>query len=233
MALRKALKRLGMVTGTLALGAGGFALYVEASGIPHYPVEPVDVVIERTPQRVAHGRELAGTLYPERSAGFYEGGNTLLDASGREIYSANLTPDPATGIGSWTEDDFARALRGGLRPDGTLLRAIYAYLKTLSPVARPRPASPAQTARAASEGQRTYVERRCTSCHGERGSGLYDLRRAAAKYPTDAEHIAFIKNPAARRPGIAMPAWEGVIREEEYPALAAYVRSLQLPEAAQ
>lgn len=34
---------------------------------------------------------------------------------------ANITPDPETGIGRWTEDDFFRALREGKRPDGTTL----------------------------------------------------------------------------------------------------------------
>lgn len=59
----------------------------------------------------------------------------------------NITP---TGIGQWTEADFFRAMRQGLRPDGTAikpfmpwqtmgkmtddeLRAIYLYLKTVPP----------------------------------------------------------------------------------------------------
>lgn len=34
------------------------------------------------------------------------------------IYSTNITSDPETGIGNWSEDDFERALRSGERPDG-------------------------------------------------------------------------------------------------------------------
>ena len=34
------------------------------------------------------------------------------------IYSTNITPDAATGIGNWSEEDFERALRQGERPDG-------------------------------------------------------------------------------------------------------------------
>ena len=34
-------------------------------------------------------------------------------------YPRNLTPDPTTGIGNWSEDDIAKALRTGQRPDGT------------------------------------------------------------------------------------------------------------------
>ncbi|MDR5760226.1 cytochrome c [Caballeronia sp. LZ035] len=34
------------------------------------------------------------------------------------IYSTNITPDPETGIGRYTEEDFARALRKGVAKDG-------------------------------------------------------------------------------------------------------------------
>ncbi len=34
------------------------------------------------------------------------------------FYSPNITPDEETGIGSWSDADFARALRHGIRPDG-------------------------------------------------------------------------------------------------------------------
>jgi mono/diheme cytochrome c family protein len=33
----------------------------------------------------------------------------------------NITPDPATGIGTWTEEQFLVALRTGLRPDGKMI----------------------------------------------------------------------------------------------------------------
>jgi mono/diheme cytochrome c family protein len=67
------------------------------------------------------------------------------------INTANITPDIATGIGTWSADDFARAMHEGRRPGGTYLYpafpypyytrvtrgdldAIYAYLRTLPPV---------------------------------------------------------------------------------------------------
>lgn len=60
----------------------------------------------------------------------------------------NLTPDPATGLGQWTEADFIKAIREQTRPDGTKLnevmpaaqfarmtdtelKAIWAYLLTV------------------------------------------------------------------------------------------------------
>ncbi len=67
------------------------------------------------------------------------------------IMTPNITPDNATGIGSWSADDFARAMHEGKRPGGTRLYpafpytyytkvtradsdAIYAYLRSLDPV---------------------------------------------------------------------------------------------------
>lgn len=67
------------------------------------------------------------------------------------IYSSNLTPDPETGIGRWSDDDFLRAMHEGRRPNGQHLYpafpypwytrlsrddviAIRAYLETLPPV---------------------------------------------------------------------------------------------------
>jgi mono/diheme cytochrome c family protein len=67
------------------------------------------------------------------------------------IMTPNITPDNATGIGSWSADDLARAMHEGRRPGGNFLYpafpypyytkvtrtdidAIYAYLRTLEPV---------------------------------------------------------------------------------------------------
>ncbi len=83
----------------------------------------------------------------------FAGGRGLKTPFGT-FYSPNITPDPATGIGNWSEDDFLRALKAGLRPDGAHYfpvfpyttytkmadddaRAIKAYLFSLKPVARP------------------------------------------------------------------------------------------------
>jgi mono/diheme cytochrome c family protein len=70
------------------------------------------------------------------------------------IYSTNITPDKATGIGSWTFEQFDAAVRSGVRPDGqhlypafpytsftkisdTDLRALYDYFMSLRPVNAP------------------------------------------------------------------------------------------------
>jgi mono/diheme cytochrome c family protein len=74
------------------------------------------------------------------------------------VYSSNITPDRATGIGLWTEADFIRAMRLGIARDGRHLfpafpytaftklttpdiKAIYAYLKTVPAVRATPPAN--------------------------------------------------------------------------------------------
>jgi mono/diheme cytochrome c family protein len=70
------------------------------------------------------------------------------------IYSSNITPDPTTGIGSWTADQFYGAMHTGRFPDGGLIYpampfasytkvtredcdAIFAYLRSVPPVHQP------------------------------------------------------------------------------------------------
>jgi len=43
------------------------------------------------------------------------------------IYSTNITPDTATGIGRWSDDDFVRAVREGVRNDGQHLYPAFPY----------------------------------------------------------------------------------------------------------
>ena len=37
------------------------------------------------------------------------------------LYTSNITPDPQTGIGTWTSDQFYRTMHNGRFPDGGLL----------------------------------------------------------------------------------------------------------------
>jgi mono/diheme cytochrome c family protein len=77
-------------------------------------------------------------------------GGKRIDTPFGGIYSPNLTPDRDTGLGAWSDDDFRRALRDGVAPDGSRyypafpypnftkltrddLLAIRAYLATLTP----------------------------------------------------------------------------------------------------
>lgn len=79
----------------------------------------------------------------------FAGGRVFDEPTGK-IASANITPDPSTGIGNYTEETFAKVLRAGyvgarqLNPlmpwqfyNGLTdedIKAMYAYLKTVKPI---------------------------------------------------------------------------------------------------
>jgi mono/diheme cytochrome c family protein len=48
-------------------------------------------------------------------------GGFVFDEEPFKAYAANITPDPETGIGRWTEAQLIRAIREGIRPDGSLI----------------------------------------------------------------------------------------------------------------
>jgi mono/diheme cytochrome c family protein len=70
------------------------------------------------------------------------------------LYTSNITPDPQTGIGAWTSDQFYQMMHNGRFPDGGLVYpampfgsytkvtredsdAIFAYLRSVAPVRQP------------------------------------------------------------------------------------------------
>ena len=78
-------------------------------------------------------------------------GGMVFDEAGFKAYAPNITPDDDTGIGTWTGEQIAKAIREGVRPDGSVigppmpiwfyrnisdadLDAIIAYLKAQPPV---------------------------------------------------------------------------------------------------
>jgi mono/diheme cytochrome c family protein len=48
-------------------------------------------------------------------------GGMLFDDAAFKAYAPNITPDPETGIGKWTDAQLAKAIREGIRPDGSLI----------------------------------------------------------------------------------------------------------------
>jgi mono/diheme cytochrome c family protein len=101
---------------------------------------------EATPERLARGKYLLTSGQPpcimchsplEATA---DGGLTVkpgTEFSGRSfdvegvpfVVAPNLTPDPETGIGTWTDDQLARAIREGISHDGRALFPIMPYEK--------------------------------------------------------------------------------------------------------
>jgi mono/diheme cytochrome c family protein len=78
-------------------------------------------------------------------------GGLEIKEPGFTVYTPNITPDPETGIGKWTDAQIITSIREGKRPDGTIIgppmpiglyrgmsdtdvKAIVAYLRTVKPV---------------------------------------------------------------------------------------------------
>ena len=95
-----------------------------------------------------HSKDFATVdlMVPEKSEGFFGGGNKLYDREGNIVLSPNITMHKEAGIGSWNEDEFHTAMRSGMRPDNTSykypmmpftaltdreLSAIWAYLNAV------------------------------------------------------------------------------------------------------
>ncbi|MDX1604651.1 MAG: cytochrome c [Candidatus Competibacterales bacterium] len=111
---------------------------------------------------VEHGRYLlhAGgcvTCHTREDApeGAFLAGGRALETPFGTFYTPNITPDPETGIGTWSDADFIRAFREGLSPEGdhyypafpypsytgitdSDLLDLKAYLFSLEPVRSPR-----------------------------------------------------------------------------------------------
>lgn len=130
-----------------------------------YPLPAKPIALPDTTDQVAWGRYLSDGIYgcyachsadfsttndlePEKSGGFYGGGNPMLDFDGNLIPSANITPDKETGIGNWTEAQFLTAMKTGQTPNGPVrypmqpyaildtaeIKAVWAYLQTVPPL---------------------------------------------------------------------------------------------------
>jgi mono/diheme cytochrome c family protein len=109
-------------------------------------------------ERIERGEMLAGAgncinCHTAPGGAANAGGRALHTRAG-SFFSTNLTPDPQTGIGTWSEAAFARALREGVSRDGHHLFpvfpythytqlddadvvALYAYFMTRAPVKAP------------------------------------------------------------------------------------------------
>jgi mono/diheme cytochrome c family protein len=120
--------------------AAGLAALLIASGgcrdktpAPGFARPLRDVRFARTPARIERGRYLAeGVLqcfncHSDRDPGRpgappVEGkkgaGHVWYDEPDRRLVSPNLTPDPETGAGAWSDDMLARAIREGVGHDG-------------------------------------------------------------------------------------------------------------------
>jgi hypothetical protein len=165
------MKKLVLALGALAVAAGG-TVGLLAIRKPAQAAAP-NLVIDRTPERLARGRYLfevamdCGGCHSERDwskfgapevTGRKAVGVTFPPEMGLpgQIHSANITSDPDTGIGAWTDGEVLRAIREGVSRDGRALfpmmpydlyrslsdadaYALVAYVRTLPAVRNPLP----------------------------------------------------------------------------------------------
>ena len=128
---------------------------------------------ERTPERLARGRYLVNGIgecfachspYESNAPGWppvrgKEGSGLSGFSSSPGVVAANLTPDRETGIGNWTDDMLARAIREGISHDGHLidptimpyefyramsdedLASVIVYLRSIPPIRNALPAT--------------------------------------------------------------------------------------------
>jgi mono/diheme cytochrome c family protein len=140
---------LGIVI-LLLVAFGGFYAWTWRSELP-----PIASVPQFDPAAVKKGAELAAVgncaVCHTQSGGRPYAGGFPVESPFGAIYATNITPDRDTGIGTWSEDAFRRALREGVGRDGTHfypafpydhftrtsdadIGALYAFLMTREPV---------------------------------------------------------------------------------------------------
>jgi hypothetical protein len=107
-------------------------------------------------------RSLLLSGVPAKYAGVKEGPTQVAGfpgPRGARFYAKNLTPDAETGIGKWSEEQFVKTFKTGIRPDGMKYavtpmewsiytnmkeedaRAIYRYLRTIKAISNKVPAN--------------------------------------------------------------------------------------------
>jgi nicotinate dehydrogenase subunit B len=151
------LQRLGVVAG----GALGLAMAMFPWRAPMAPAVPPDPQLYSV-EAIAQGKQLAAVgdcaECHTMPGGVENAGGRRLDTPFGVVYSTNITPDPATGIGNWSYAAFERAMRQGVHRDGHHLypafpytafakttehdlQALYAYLMSQPPVQARAPAT--------------------------------------------------------------------------------------------
>src|SRR6185295_6949470 len=112
--------------------------------------------------QIARGKYIFGAAagcgcHTEPKGGVLNAGGRKYDGPFGTVYSSNITPDPANGIGKWTDEQIITAIRAGRRPNGERLipvhpytvfngmaeqdlKDVVAYLRSVPPSSKPTPA---------------------------------------------------------------------------------------------
>jgi mono/diheme cytochrome c family protein len=150
--MRRKLKVVGLTLLVIALlGVGAISLTIGWRPFIGPKARPLTGrKFEATPERLARGRYLVDDLgcfdchgehdWTKHDAPLVEGtrgaGYPEYPSPGLpgHIVPTNITPDPETGAGSWTDDQLARAIREGIGHDGRALYPLmpYEFFRVLS-----------------------------------------------------------------------------------------------------
>lgn len=236
-----------------SVGAVGKAVFVLTGGtsLPDRPASGLPV--PEYGRNIAYGEYMANEVLdcvnchttgfdPKKAAGpvAFAGGFEFVGTDGKAIYSANLTSD-ASGLHGWSEDDFIRAVRDGIRPDGTPVRypmpkfrsaddvdlsAIYMYLRAL----------PARESQVPEEFRRAPLPQRaeasaaadfarfgCTGCHGS--GALYEKQFQMARSRSREELVRRIRTAGEVNPNTVMPTYASMIDQQTAERLADWIRT--------
>ena len=118
--MRRVARGLAVLFGIIVLGLVVFTIWAWRAAIA--PIAP-PAAASFDAALVAKGEKLADagyclTCHTPPKGKPYAGGLPMVTAFGT-IYSTNITPDPATGIGNWSLEAFTRAMHEGVARDGS------------------------------------------------------------------------------------------------------------------
>ena len=121
--------KAGGIALLLAAVAGGLVAWLNIRG--EEPISARAPALQSTPQLVARGEYLAragncAACHTQRGGEPYAGGKGIATPFGT-VFASNLTPDAATGIGTWSAPEFWRAMHHGRSRDGRLLYPAFPY----------------------------------------------------------------------------------------------------------
>ncbi len=125
--MRAIVKIVGGLVLVVAVAAAGFVTWRLYDRDPE--VKAADV--KPTPELIARGEYLVkaadcAACHNEPGGKPFAGGRAFKLPVGT-IYSTNITADRETGIGTWSDDDFVRALHQGVAKDGSHLYPAFPY----------------------------------------------------------------------------------------------------------
>lgn len=118
----RAWRAIAWVVAILVAGVCGFAAFAWRPALPDVPT-PGSASF--SPALIQQGAQLAAAGFGA-SCHTVAGGYAMKTGFGT-IYSTNIAPDRETGIGSWSEAAFIRAMREGVARDGSHLFPAFPY----------------------------------------------------------------------------------------------------------